>query len=82
MFKCFMNNNHNAMNAAACASVSASACSCSANQSAENNAILRLLDSALAVSIFVIIDLAVIILNKIIIDLLPYYNCRPEVSRA
>ena len=83
MFKCFMNNNNNTMNTNACASVSSSACSCCENQSAAM-ALLRILDTVMAVSIFVIIDLAVIILNKIIINinLLPQFNFRPDMSRA
>ena len=81
MFKCFMNSNKS-MNAAACASVSAFACSCQANNSADN-AILRLLDAVLAVSIFVLAELMNIILNKIIIVLLAKFDYyRPSVARA
>ena len=66
MFKCFANHeNCMAMNACASAPVSSPACSHNANQSA-NNVILRLLDTVIAVSIFVFADLARIIINLII----------------
>ena len=60
MFKCFMNRNHNTMNACASASVSSSACSCSENNSAAM-ALVRILDTVMAVSIFVIVELISII---------------------
>lgn len=80
MFKYFMHNNKS-MNAAASASVSASACSCQANNSADN-AILRLLDAVLAVSIFVLAELMNIILNEIVIVLLANNYYRPSVARG
>lgn len=82
MFKCFaMHENCNTMNACASAPVSSSACSYGANQSA-NNVILRRLDTVIAVSIFVIADLARIIINEIIINLLAVSNLKPGLSRA
>ena len=82
MFKCFMNsNNMSTMNACACAPVSASVCSCAANQSA-NSPILRLMDTIIAVSFFVIANLAAILINEIIIDDLALLNFRHGLSRA
>lgn len=81
MFKSFMNNHNNSMSASACASVSAFACSCSANQCA-NLAILRLMDTAFAVSFFVIARLARIIINEIIISLLAVSNRLSVMARA
>lgn len=80
MFKCFTKNNKS-MNTAAYATVSASACSCHANNSADN-AILRLLDAVLAVSIFVLAEIINIMLSKIAIVLLADSYHRPSVARA